>query len=243
MRRIGRHQRARIGTASGAFTVVELLVVVGIIAILTAMLMPALSKAREQARAVSCRSNIRQIYTGIISYSLDNKGFLPDAWYILERQWLGYTWPNFLHWKMQKYIKADSKVWLCPGWPEDRTYHGTATCAEGTPLSPINLGEGYYYICWASTQWWGPPVGGVWPGPWNPSHIRFNKPKFPSKAKIMSCMCAQQSATLGRVGPHDKGKIWHVLWLTGEVTTSTGLWGSTPDGIVLVNVAGDWSPK
>src|SRR5262245_5786400 len=111
MRRIGRHQRARIGNASGAgaFTLVELLVVVGIIAILMAMLMPALSKAREQARAVSCRSNIRQIYTGIISYSLDNKGFLPDAWYILERQWVGYTWPSFLHWKMQKYIKADSK--------------------------------------------------------------------------------------------------------------------------------------
>ena len=71
--------RSPVSIRPRAFTLVELLVVIGVIAVLISLLLPALNKARRQAATAQCASNMRQIATAVLNYVNDNNGHLIPA--------------------------------------------------------------------------------------------------------------------------------------------------------------------
>jgi len=86
------------------FTLIELLVVIAIIALLLAILMPALQRVKQQARAVVCQSNLKQWGTIFAMYTDDNNGFFPKRTSGTGR------WINVLY----DYYYRDAKIRCCP---------------------------------------------------------------------------------------------------------------------------------
>jgi prepilin-type N-terminal cleavage/methylation domain-containing protein/prepilin-type processing-associated H-X9-DG protein len=95
-------------TIRSGFTLVELLVVIGIIAVLVGILLPALNKARRAAATVQCQSNMKQIAIGMLQYIQNNKGKFPPsgAPTIAGVYPYGWWWANEL--VRGKYIDAKS---------------------------------------------------------------------------------------------------------------------------------------
>ena len=117
-----------------AFTLVELLVVIGVIALLISMLLPALRKAREQAAMVKCMSNQRQLMQAFLMFAQDHKGRLPGNFTDYnnpdteKRSWLyNYQEPltnaprNGTIWRYVNNVE----VYLCPSLQADNVLRGT----------------------------------------------------------------------------------------------------------------------
>ena len=137
-------QGGRVG-----FTLIEVLVVVSVIALLVAILLPSLRKAREQGKRIVCASNQKQILGGVHMYTSENKGWLPGSvpgfnasltWIIRQEFYDGSTPPYPKRWVHlglpydARQIR-DKKVYYCPsrrefphvyprGWYEYSSYHG-----------------------------------------------------------------------------------------------------------------------
>src|SRR5579863_5505127 len=91
------------------FTLIELLVVIAIIAILAALLLPALGRAQEKAKSIGCVSNLKQLSLALIMYRDDNRGFYPAGINMNEND--DWIWPPLLRTYTTR--GADTSVFKC----------------------------------------------------------------------------------------------------------------------------------
>ena len=208
-----------------AFTLVELLVVIGIIALLISILLPTLSKARESANKVACASNMRQLFIAFTQYSLDFRGWINPAYAPgvvpstgapdMNRPWherfakiSEHSPRNYLPWSADYFSRG---IWLCP--------------TETRDLSNPSDGDGHAY---ASNTW----IAG-WVG--NPAVTGYSGHRFSElKATLDLVILVTENNRPGgfvttggynlpiQIPPmdafrHDQGKSTNMLYADGGV--------------------------
>lgn len=156
------------------FTLIELLVVIAIIAILAAILFPVFAQAREQARKISCLSNIRQVNTAASMYAQDYDERLMSSWLAYPDPMVGTYWTVFI----QPYVK-NKRLLYCPsardGWgdydPVNNGSYGLNHDNLGWDTLTIKLAD----IAKPSQTIYFQEVGGAWDNTWSAGYDEYLK--------------------------------------------------------------------
>ena len=147
------------------FTLIELLVVVSIIALLVSILLPALSKAREQARMVQCGTNQRSVGLAIVTFAAENDDRFPPAVILPAFGAWNFTVPTAIHYRygqtiLKDYLDAETpgygqendalKIFQCPTQPGSRydMEHFTKYVPRpwgDDPKEALRVGSSYAY--------------------------------------------------------------------------------------------------
>jgi prepilin-type N-terminal cleavage/methylation domain-containing protein len=140
--------RSGSGRANG-FTLVELLAVIGIVVVLIAMLLPALTRSREAANRAACLSNLRQVHQAFQLYALDNHYQVPIGYRTVSKQYNsmvfsttgGNQWVLFGLLYQTGYLK-DPRMLFCPSEGNSKFMYNTADNPWSTTPT-ANIQSGY----------------------------------------------------------------------------------------------------
>ena len=228
-----------------AFTLVELLVVIGIIALLISILLPTLQRAREAGNKISCASNMRQIGLAFEMYLNEYKGTYPPAWfqddYLTSNNSNGllnhtFTWSSML----RKYLgvrnndplkPADLKVYKCPSDVNDRAVWitGNAIQSYAMPSSFRGSTNGLFLdrrIVTAANganglnqwTWMNQSIGQIFQN-YYPMWVRRNMVKPAGEVLLLTERCySEQSQSVSWLPPGDLRNPSSQLWWVSNTT-------------------------
>lgn len=216
-----------------AFTLVELLVVIGIIAVLISILLPTLGKARAQAATAACGSNLKQWYNAMLLYHNDYKslpGPLLPATVSYEKGWNFHTsanWttsatasayklarrqmttanPELLLTRYFKWQPGSSEKWAyCPA---NITLYEEGRCATGTTYAGRILGVGYKINNQSDT------IAPYFFGYWGEVAATVADPQNPPPKKLSQIRAAGANSTKKGIGTKSHADIWMMSDIDG----------------------------